>query len=226
MDMKIVLNSNVGLIIAIAGFILVVALLFFVGGGDKSDSSGGRVVTTMGSPSPAGNGGDNEESWLVAHNTIREKAWGNSDNDLEWSPELAAQAKEYAESMAGSGIFVHSNTTNTQICDPGKSYKCGENLSEDRGNSVVVTPMETVQRWYDECEDYPGSDASVESIATSSGHYTQVVWKNAKQVGCAYATNNLGEQYGVCLYDTGNITVNGIGFNDNVPAMGSCNAQS
>ena len=212
------LNSNVGLIILVAGVVLVAAL-FFVGGGDKSNSTGGRVVTTMGSPSPAGSGGDNEESWLVAHNTIREKAWGNPV-DLEWSPELAAQAKEYAESMAGSGIFAHSNTTNSQICDPDKNYKCGENLSKDFGISVAVTPMETVQRWYNECEEYPGSYTS------SSGHYTQVVWKNAKQVGCAYGTNNLGEQYGVCLYDTGNININGSGFDIYVPEVGSCNAES
>lgn len=215
-------TKNIGLLIGIG--LVVLLILFGVGravGVGRSNTTGGTTTgggTTMGSPSPVvGGGSDNEESWLVAHNTIRGEAWG-SPTDLEWSSELETQAKEYAEYMAKTNDFKHSETTNQQVCDPGKEYECGENLSLDWGNTV--TPMETVQRWYDECKDYPGSYTS------NSGHYTQVVWKNAKKVGCAYATNNEGKQYGVCLYDTGNINVNGSGFDIYVPAVGSCNAQS
>ena len=232
-------TKNIALIVGIG---LVVLLILFgvgraVGVGRSTTTTGGGTNggrTIIGSPSPLGGGSDNEESWLEAHNVIRRLAHNVNDDsvDLEWSSELADQAKEYAESMAESGIFDHSNTTNQQVCDPDKTTdtrqpnKCGENLSEDWGNSVAKTPMETVQRWYDECKDYPGSDASMELIVTSSGHYTQVVWKNAKKVGCAYATNNMGEQYGVCLYDTGNINVNGSGFDIYVPKEYSCDAQS
>lgn len=226
-------TKNIGLLIGIG--LVVLLLLFGVGsamGVGRSTTTGGGTNggrTIIGSPSPLGDGSDNEESWLEAHNVIRRLAHNVNDDsvDLEWSSELADQAKEYAESMAESGIFAHSNTTN-QVCDPDKTTdpptrqpnKCGENLSKDWGNSVAVTPMETVQRWYDECKDYPGS------YTDSSGHYTQVVWNNAKKVGCAYATNNMGEQYGVCLYDTGNINVNGSGFDIYVPKEGSCDAQS
>ena len=231
-------TKNIGLFVGIG--LLVLLLLFGVGramgvgrstttgGGTNGGTNGGRTI--IGSPSPLGGGSDNEESWLEAHNVIRRLAHNVNDDsvDLEWSSELADQAKEYAESMAESGIFDHSNTTNQQVCDPDKTTdtparqpnKCGENLSKDWGNSVPVTPMETVQRWYDECEVYKGYYTS------GSGHYTQVVWKNAKKVGCAYATNNMGEQYGVCLYDTGNINVNDSGFDIYVPKEYSCDAQS
>lgn len=225
-------TKNIGLFVGIG--LVVLLLLFGVGramGVGRSTTTGGGTNggrTIIGSPSPLGDGSDNEESWLEAHNVIRRLAHNVNDDsvDLEWSSELATQAKEYAEYMAESGAWAHSETTNQQICDPDKTTdtptrqpnKCGENLSLDFGN--IVTPMETVQRWYDECKDYPGSYTS------NSGHYTQVVWKNAEKVGCAYATNNMGEQYGVCLYDTGNINVNGSGFDIYVPAVGSCNAQS
>ena len=226
--------STTNIALFVGSGLIVILLLFGVirtmgvgrstatGGGTKT-TGGGRI---MGSPSPVGGWDDNEESWLVAHNTIRDEAWGEPV-DLEWDEDLAADALTHAEYMAGTGNWGHSETTN-QVCDADKTTstnqpnKCGENLSKDWGNTV--TPMETVQRWYDECEYYPGS------FTSNSGHYTQVVWKNAKKVGCAYATNNAGEQYGVCLYDTGNINVNVngsiIGFNNYVPTSGSCDAKS
>lgn len=219
-------TKNIGLIVGIG--LVVLLLLFGVGramGVGRSATTGGGTTTTggttMGSPSPVGGGSeDNEENWLEAHNVIRRLAHNVNDDsvDLDWSPELAEQAKTYAEYMAETEDYKHSNYKNQDVCDIDKSYKCGENLSEN--TNLFKTPMETVQRWYDECKDYSGSQTA------DTGHYTQVVWKNAKEVGCAYATNNSGKQYNVCLYDTGNITVNGIGFNEYVPAPGSCNAQS
>lgn len=201
-------TKNIGLFIGIG--LVVLLLLFGVGramGVGRSSTTGGR--TTMGSPSPVGGGGGgggggNEESWLVAHNDIRRLAHNVNDDsvDLEWDEDLAADALVHAEYMASTGNWGHSVTSS------------GENLSYTENSSGPdQSEVETVRRWYDECDGpyefvngtitgpYYFDTNSLES-SPNALHYSQVVWKGAKKVGCAFALSEDGtKQYGVCNYD-------------------------
>ena len=59
-------------------------------------------------------------------------------------------------------------------------FSPGENLAP-KGNVAVDS-------WYKEIKDYAFGQANPSNFM-KVGHFTQVVWINTKQVGCAVATN-------------------------------------
>jgi hypothetical protein len=71
----------------------------------------------------------------------------------------------------------------------------GENLFMISGGSV--TPAEVVQTWVAERGDY-NPDAN--TCAGVCGHYTQVVWRTTRGVGCGMAFDGY-RQVWVCEYD-------------------------
>jgi hypothetical protein len=94
----------------------------------------------------------------------------------------------------------------------------GENLAAFfggfGGSGRIGSPEQVVNNWYNEVECWTyGTIAGTEMCnqacvgAMSSngcGHYTQVVWRDTKRVGCGVATCNGGgspKEYWVCNYD-------------------------
>jgi uncharacterized protein YkwD len=124
---------------------------------------------------------------LAAHNKIR--ALHHVPN-LVWDDTLA----RYATRHANKCEFRHS------------SSPYGENLAA--GYSTITAAVNT---WYAEQAKY---NYSKPGFARSTGHFTQMVWKSTKELGCGYAVCN-GENgtpgtYWVCEYNpAGNITNNG-----------------
>ncbi len=120
---------------------------------------------------------------LAAHNAVRSKV---GVAPLEWSPQLEALARQWSKSLAANGQFRHR---------PATSY--GENLFEMTGDRA--TPQFVVGNWASEAKDY-----NIESNAcrrgAQCGHYTQIVWRNSKQVGCAVGRRGQREVW-VCYYD-------------------------
>ena len=56
--------------------------------------------------------------------------------------------------------------------------------------------------WYDEIAKY---DFAAPGFSQKTGHFTQVVWRNSKELGCAKASCS-GKDYWVCRYSPpGNI---------------------
>jgi len=237
-------TKNVALFIGIG---LVVLLLLFgvgraMGVGRSTTTTGGTTGGGTTTSSSNIRTSSDKKAWENAHNEIRAGAWGGEEhNDLEWDDDLAVQAEEYVKTIIinggyPAGAFIHSDDE-AAVCG---GSKCGENLAlaySSAGSNV--DPSSTVQRWYDECEGdtvnnitgpYTATcrdsvDAtSAASNCAASGHYTQVVWKDAKKFGCAYGWSEDGVyQYAVCQYDKGNTVGE---FATKVPAVGSCNAQS
>lgn len=117
---------------------------------------------------------------LTAHNNYRAI---HSAPPLVWNDTTAA----FAQTVSSPCIFKHS----------GGPY--GENLA-----AGYPTPVAAIKAWYDEGVNYNYAAAQ---FTESTGHFTQVVWKNAKQIGCAVATcNGANGTPGVmltCDYDTG-----------------------
>jgi uncharacterized protein YkwD len=117
-----------------------------------------------------------------AHNAVR-KTVGVAP--LRWSERLAASAKEWADSLLASGRFTHRPGSQT-----------GENLYELRGASA--TPTLVVRTWADEGRGYDYS--SNQCRAGSCGHYTQIVWRDTHELGCAVARAR-GREVWVCEYN-------------------------
>jgi len=120
---------------------------------------------------------------VEAHNRAR-RAVGVPD--LQWSPELAVVAQRWADTLRGQGCPLrHSGT-------PG----IGENLTWASGQHL--TPAAVVASWVQEAR---GFDAQHNLCAPGlvCGHYTQVVWRDTRLIGCGMASCGQSEVW-VCNY--------------------------
>jgi pathogenesis-related protein 1 len=126
-------------------------------------------------------GGSLSREMLVAHNAVRAQV---GDPPLSWSPRLAAAAQEWAEHLIATAGFYHR---------PGDRY--GENLYTISGGAA--SPRQVVDAWAAEAQDY---DVRSNTCAGVCGHYTQIVWRATRWLGCAVATDPEREVW-VCEYD-------------------------
>jgi hypothetical protein len=118
---------------------------------------------------------------------------------LQWNEQLASDARAWANQLAATGRFEHSAD------EPGKVPE-GENLWA--GTPRAYSPEAMVGLWTAEKKDYragvfPSNSRSgdVENV----GHYTQLIWRQTRQVGCATAVGR-DEEFLVCRYSTaGNV---------------------
>jgi hypothetical protein len=139
---------------------------------------------------------DFNQRLLAAHNQER-AAIGVPQ--LQWNDRLAADARVWADELAKSGRFEHSPD------EPGQEPQ-GENLWA--GTPRAFSPEAMVALWTAEKKDYragvfPNNSRSgdVERV----GHYTQLIWRASRQVGCATAVGNR-EEFLVCRYSqAGNV---------------------
>ena len=119
---------------------------------------------------------------------------------LEWDAQLAADAKVWADALAATGTFEHSPA---DASDPEVE---GENLWA--GTPGAWSPEEMVGLWLAEKRDYwPGVFPAVSRSRNleNVGHYTQVIWRASREVGCATAVGK-EEEFLVCRYSqAGNV---------------------
>ena len=132
---------------------------------------------------------------LKVHNDARKEV---GVPPLAWSKKLEEQALKYAKQIARTNNYKHSNT------------KDGENLAMyyeyEKHNKVKTyiysdTPLyDASVAWYDEIKDYKYSKIKRYRIGMKIGHYTQMVWKDTKEVGIASAISKNGKVYVVARY--------------------------
>ncbi len=118
---------------------------------------------------------------LQAHNSIRRSL---GVPPLTWSDGLAARAHEWAQSLLKRGQFFHH---------PKSAF--GENLFEMIG--AHASPTQVVDEWASESKNY---DYRSNRCSGTCGHYTQIVWRETKEVGCGVARGTRREIW-VCEYD-------------------------
>ncbi|EPS71111.1 hypothetical protein M569_03651, partial [Genlisea aurea] len=121
-------------------------------------------------------------AFVGAHNEVRAFL---GEPPLVWSPILAAYARNYANQSAGDCAMKHS----------GGPY--GENLAS---GSWDLTAKEAVGLWLEEKVGFLTNPKA----CMDSGeclHYTQVVWRSTKAVGCGRAKCADGWTFVVCSYD-------------------------
>ena len=126
--------------------------------------------------------GDREAA-LSVHNHAREAV---GVQPLKWSVSLAREAEAYAEYLATSGRFEHSDTDS------------GENLYWY--SAQAENPLEMASRsWCAEISDYRHGRRWHGNFP-DIGHYTQMVWHSTREVGIGFAVSEAGETYVVARY--------------------------
>jgi uncharacterized protein YkwD len=108
---------------------------------------------------------------LTATNAYRAK---HGVAALTESSTLNDVAQKYSEKLLTSGKLAHSDT----------NY--GENLYYSMGSSVNGNMP--IDAWYSEVKDYNFEKGTSNGGAT--GHFTQLVWKDSKQVGHGFAMSS------------------------------------
>jgi uncharacterized protein YkwD len=124
---------------------------------------------------------------LEAHNDER-AAVGMAP--LQWSTRLQDSAQQWAEHLAATGSFEHSDSD------------LGENLW--MGTTGAYSDSEKVGSWAAEKEYFLPDQAFPDVSSTGNwqdvGHYTQMIWYNTTTVGCGQASDGEND-YLVCHYD-------------------------
>ena len=103
---------------------------------------------------------------------------------LTWSSRLAAVAANWADQLLARREFFHR---------PNSRY--GENLFETTG--APAAPEDVIDAWASESRDYDYRSNRCRGVC---GHFTQIVWRDTKEVGCAVARNRDREVW-VCNYN-------------------------
>ncbi|KKW94115.1 Fis family transcriptional regulator [Sphingobium chungbukense] len=113
---------------------------------------------------------------------------------LAWDSALAADAARYAAQMAQTNIFRHSARAS-------RATPSGENLwMGSRGlydYEVMVGSFLDEKRYFRRNGTLP--DLSTTGRWEDVGHYTQIIWRGTRKVGCALAEGQ-SYDYLVCRY--------------------------
>nr|XP_040220219.2 uncharacterized protein LOC120948192 isoform X1 [Anopheles coluzzii]XP_040220220.2 uncharacterized protein LOC120948192 isoform X1 [Anopheles coluzzii]XP_040220221.2 uncharacterized protein LOC120948192 isoform X1 [Anopheles coluzzii]XP_040220222.2 uncharacterized protein LOC120948192 isoform X1 [Anopheles coluzzii]XP_040220223.2 uncharacterized protein LOC120948192 isoform X1 [Anopheles coluzzii]XP_049462659.1 uncharacterized protein LOC120948192 isoform X1 [Anopheles coluzzii]XP_04946266 len=178
---------------------------------------------SIGSLRPAGGGGsqsslrgstpslytDFERECLKAHNEYRTR---HGVLPLKLSKRLCRYAEEWAKVIAARGVLVHRSNSAY-----GENIFCSWSSSStgSSASSVCVSGREPVENWYSEIDLHVFGK---EPATLKTGHFTQVVWKDSRELGVGVARNRSGQVFVVANYDPPG---NYIGsFAKNVPPVG------
>ena len=117
---------------------------------------------------------------LEAHNRVRRS---HGLEPLAWSESLARTAKSWADRLASEGrLYHHSNP------------RYGENLYLISGGEASAADV--VASWNSEAKDY---DYRSNTCRSRCGHYTQIVWRDSKELGCGVGQSGKVQVW-VCEY--------------------------
>lgn len=111
---------------------------------------------------------------------------------LVWNPALARDAHDYAKRLAARGVLQHAT--------PQDRKGTGENLW--MGTAGAWDPGAMVEMFLEERRYFraaPFPDVSLTGHWKDAGHYSQIVWRDTREVGCAIETEK-GMDVLVCRY--------------------------
>ncbi|EEF29976.1 pathogenesis-related protein PR-1 [Ricinus communis] len=125
--------------------------------------------------------------FLYAHNLVRASKW---ELPLTWDSQLERYARWWAGTRKQDCQLEHSF--------PEGDFKLGENIYW--GSGTAWTPRDAVSAWASEEKYYTYATNSCEE-GQMCGHYTQIVWKTTRRIGCARVVCDDGDVFMTCNYD-------------------------
>lgn len=111
------------------------------------------------------------ETWLLLHNAVRAKVGAEP---LTWNTTLEDYAKNYSQVRSGDCALIHS------------MGPYGENIYWGEGDGAVDAAG-AMKCWVDDEIDHYDHHSNLCLHGVDCRHYTQIVWKDTKQVGCGMA---------------------------------------
>jgi len=118
---------------------------------------------------------------LNKHNELRRNEGASNMAQLVWNCGIEKKAQEHADKC----FYDHSTKEF-------RNYDSGEGTSTPKGENLAThyqiggtdkTFNESIQSWYDEKSGYVLNTTACNK--RPCGHYTQVVWANSVEIGCA-----------------------------------------
>jgi len=133
--------------------------------------------TIQPTPAPTAMPSDVETWALAMHNKLRCKHCETPI--LTWSAQLASQAAACAASCPTG------HTCDRKGAGENLYWKGASNAGAFRENQTAWD--EGILAWYDEINDYSYATHKIRdnAIGTMVGHFTQIVWRESTQIGCA-----------------------------------------
>ncbi|XP_063699506.1 venom allergen 5-like [Culicoides brevitarsis] len=126
-----------------------------------------------------------EVETLNSHNKYRKM---HHAPPLSLNRNLCKFAEEWAKNLASRGVMQHRSNN---------SY--GENIYYKWGTgNISVKGDDAVDSWYSEIKDYTFAAGK---FTSGTGHFTQVVWKESRELGVGMAKNSKNQIFVVCNYD-------------------------
>ena len=129
------------------------------------------------------------EGMLDAHNIYRSEL---GINKLEWSDELAANALIWAK------VLKRKCSNNLKHSPKKYSKGYGENLA--LYYDTISKASDVVDYWATEKECFDFKTKKCINNNFNCGHYTQIIWRNTTEVGCAVVQCE-DKQIWVCQYN-------------------------
>ncbi|XP_021201562.3 uncharacterized protein LOC110384560 isoform X2 [Helicoverpa armigera] len=126
-----------------------------------------------------------EDEFLRAHNEYRRN---HGVPPLELSKKLCKYAEEWAKTIAKKGNTEHRDQN-----------EYGENIFSAWSSepNFTVTGRDPVEKWYSEVNNHRFGK---EPADLNSGHFSQVVWEDTKELGVGVAKSKEGHIYVVAYY--------------------------
>ncbi|XP_067001116.2 uncharacterized protein [Anabrus simplex] len=151
----------------------------------------------------SGGEGDFPSDCLRAHNEYRQK---HGVPPLKLNKKICKYSEEWAKHLASRGHMEHR-----QNSDYGENIFCSWSSNPNHR----ITGREPVDNWYSEIKSHPFGR---EPKDLKSGHFSQVVWRDSRELGVAVAKSRTGQIFVVCNYSPpGNFIGS---FAENVPPLG------
>ncbi|KAG4088398.1 PR-1-like protein [Neocallimastix lanati (nom. inval.)] len=138
-----------------------------------------------------------EHKLLRLHQKARSEMNASNMKSLSWSSHLASSAQKYANECRG---MTHCKDKYGSKCD-----EPHENLASNSGTDNVETIF---NQWYKEKSAFLHSGVVNHYKGGHAwGHFSQIVWAENTEVGCALAKCNNDGKYNllVCKYARGNV---------------------
>ncbi|XP_032904586.1 uncharacterized protein LOC116990755 [Amblyraja radiata] len=172
---------------------------------EKGETAHRENVRGPEAPTGTGKASGNVPKQLLE--SVNEHRASHGARPLTLSPAISKNAEKWAEHLVASRTMQHSDTPH------------GENIWYQQGPAgLQVTGQDVADYWYNEIKTY---DFSSPGFQKNCGHFTQLVWRDSKEMGVGLASDGKGLTVVVAQFDpAGNITNPGY-FDKNVLPTGS-----